>query len=114
MHRGAVRTRIEETGTSMAGMTRRVLAVLGAAMFVALLLPAAVAVAQEEYPPKPPAVEGVTVSRAATHTDPTTQQLAFTGSSDTTPMVLVAGALVVFGGGLVFVARRRRTASIQD
>jgi LPXTG-motif cell wall-anchored protein len=86
------------------------LAVLGAALFVALLLPAAVAVAQEQYPPQQPPLE--VQSAATVRHDPTTQsQLAFTGSSDTMPIVLIAGALVVFGGTLVVVARRRRTVT---
>jgi hypothetical protein len=96
----------------MAGLTRKLLVLTGVAIAM-LLLPAAVAVAQEQYPPVPPSVDANTVSvggKTASVDDPA-KALAFTGSSDTMPTVWVAAGLVVFGGALVFVARQRRTAS---
>ena len=98
----------------MGGLTRKVLVLAGVALIAMLLLPAAAAVAQEQYPPSVE-VAGASATRTAgtaTHHDPTNAKaLAFTGSSDTIPTIWVAVGLVVFGGALVFVARQRRTAS---
>ncbi len=100
----------------MGGLTRKVLVLAGMALIAMVLLPTAVAVAQDQYPPVPPSVEAGNVSvggKTATADDPGVEvkALAFTGSSDAVPTVWVAVGLVVFGGALVCVARQRRTAS---
>lgn len=95
----------------MGGITRRFLMVFGVAMLALLLTPAAVAVAQSEQYPPSPSVEPASAVRAGGIDDPAKSSLAFTGSSDTVPMIWIAAGLVVFGGALVFVARQRRSAS---
>lgn len=92
---------------SMAGLTRRALVVLGIAFAALLLAPTVAAVAQEQYPPE---VSPASVVRSGGVDDPG-HSLAFTGSSDTIPVVWVAAGLVIFGGALIFVARQRRSAS---
>jgi hypothetical protein len=93
----------------MAGFTRRTFVVLGLALLVLLVAPATVAMAQEQYPPNP-SVAPATAVKAGGIDDPAAKSLAFTGSSDSIPMVWIAAGLVVFGGALVFVARQRRSA----
>ncbi len=97
-------------GMAMAGFTRRAFVVLGIALLALLVAPtvAAVAADAEQYPPSvSPAT--ATKSGQGSEYDPG-HALAFTGSSDTIPMVWIAAGLVVFGGALVFVARQRRSA----
>jgi hypothetical protein len=83
--------------------------VLGIAL-LALIVPATAALAAEgeQYPLVQPT--SVVKTHQAAGYDPG-QSLAFTGSSDTIPMVWIAAGLFVFGGALVFVARQRRSAS---
>jgi hypothetical protein len=99
----------------MAGFTRRTFVVLGVVLLTLLLAPTVAAVAQEaQYPPSS-SVAPASVVKAGGVGDPGDPAdpgaLAFTGSSDTVPMVWIAAGLVVFGGALVFVARQRHRAS---
>ena len=51
-------------------------------------------------------VEALAVSRSSGST------LPFTGSNDVIPMTVLGGVLVLFGGGLVLLARRRRSGAL--
>jgi hypothetical protein len=76
-----------------------------------LVAPTVAAVAQEDYPPSVSPASVTKSGQSAGYDPGNTKSLAFTGSSDTIPVVWIAAGLVVFGGALVFVARQRRSAS---
>ena len=94
----------------MAGFARKTLITIALALFVAAVALPIAAGAAEEYPPTP-STAGESVTRASGEYDPgatAAGRLAFTGSSDTVPTVVIAGGLVIFGAGLLLVARQRR------
>lgn len=92
----------QQTKESGREMIRKML--LLSVCLVTLFATAAVA---EEYPPKPEAKTTVT-TKAAVKAMSVPKPLAKTGT-DTAPMVMVAGGLIVVGGALVASVRRRHS-----